>query len=61
MKTNKADINDSLPKFTENFNLLVEELLKRNEPHLTKLKVEDLRNTTNELVEFEEEFSQVIY
>lgn len=60
MKTNKADINDSLPKFTEYFNLLVEKLLNRNQPFIRKLKVDDLTNTTNELVEFEEEFSQVI-
>lgn len=60
MKTNKVDIDDSLPKFNEYFNLLVEKLLNRNQPYLRKLKVEDLTNTTNELVEFEEEFSQVI-
>ncbi|CAI6352115.1 unnamed protein product [Macrosiphum euphorbiae] len=59
MKTNKVDIDDSLPKFNEYFNLLVEKLLNRNQPYLRKLKVEDLTNTTNELVEFEEEFSQV--
>jgi len=61
MKTKyKVDIDDSLPKFTEYFNLLVGKLLNRNQTNLRKLKVEDLTNTTNELVEFEEELSQVI-
>jgi len=60
MKTNKVDIDESLPKFTEYFNLLVEKLLNRNQTYLMKLKVEDLTNTTNELLEFVEEFSQVI-
>jgi len=60
MKTNKVDIDDSLPKFTEYFNLLVDKLLNRNQPFMRKLKVDDLMNTTNELVEFEEEFSQVM-
>lgn len=59
MKTNKVDIDESLPKFTEYFNLLVEKLLNRNQTYLMKLKVEDLTNTTNELLEFVEEFSQV--
>jgi len=60
MKKNKVDIDESLPKFTEYFNLLVEKLLNRNQTYLMKLKVEDLTNTTNELLEFVEEFSQVI-
>lgn len=60
MKTNKVDIDESLPKFTEYFNLLIDKLLNRNQPYVKKLKFEDLTNTTNELVEFEDKFSQVI-
>lgn len=60
MKTNKVDIDESLPKFTEYFNLLIDKLLNRNQPYVKKLKVEDITNTTNELVEFEDKFSQVI-
>ncbi|KAL5244165.1 hypothetical protein ACI65C_011575 [Semiaphis heraclei] len=59
MKTNKVDIDESLPKFTEYFNLLIDKLLNRNQPYVKKLKFEDLTNTTNELVEFEDKFSQV--
>ncbi|XP_025196928.1 neprilysin-2-like [Melanaphis sacchari] len=60
MKNNNVNIEEALPKFSEYFNLLVDKSLNRNQPYLKKLKVEDLVNTTNELVHFEEEFSQVL-
>ncbi|XP_026804476.1 neprilysin-2-like [Rhopalosiphum maidis] len=60
MKKNNVNIEEALPKFSEYFNLLVEKLLNRNQTYIKQLKVDGLVNTTNELVNFEEEFSQVL-
>jgi len=59
MKTNNDNIEEDLSKFSEYFNLLVDKLLNRNQPYTKKLTVQSLLNTTNELVQFREEFSQV--
>ncbi|KAE9532529.1 hypothetical protein AGLY_009610 [Aphis glycines] len=59
MKPNKVDIEEALPRFSEYFNLLVDKLLNRNQTCIKKLTVEDLVNTTNELVHFREGLSKV--
>jgi len=60
MKPNNVNIEEALPKFSEYFNLLVDKLLNRNQTCIKKLTVEDLVNTTNELVHFRKELFKVI-
>jgi len=59
MKTNNVNIEEDLSKFSEYFNLLFDKLLNRNQPYIKKLTVQSLLNTTDKLVQFREEFSQV--
>ncbi|XP_050056341.1 membrane metallo-endopeptidase-like 1 isoform X11 [Aphis gossypii] len=59
LKTNNVNIEEDLLKFSEYFNLLVDKLLNRNQSYIKKFTVQSLLNTTNKLVQFREEFSQV--
>lgn len=60
MKTNKFNTEEDLPTFNEYYKLLVDKLLNRNQPYIRMLNHGGLINTTNELRDFEEEFSKVI-
>jgi len=61
MKINEGNMEESLPTFIENYNVLINRLLNRSLIHTEKLEVGDLTSTNHELNNFEEEFSKVTF
>lgn len=57
----KRNGEESLSTFTEYFKVLIDKLLDQNQTHQMNINSDDLTKTTKELVDFDEEFSIVIF
>jgi len=60
IKYKVTTVEEGVPKFIENFKLMVNRVLNRNQMNFKRLDIQGLTNTTEELNNFEKEFEEVI-